>query len=423
MADFLKEVETAPYPSSHSAASPPPLRYIGLDIHKRYLVACGVDADKQLVYGPKKVDNAQLDGWLRRDLLSTDAVVLEMTTNTWQMVDLLTPSVGSVTVVHPPHVHLITRARVMNDQRAAVGLAKLHAAGLLPGVWVPPKEVRDLRAIVAQRQKMTRLVSQAKNRLQSLLHRAQIVPPEGVDLYSVAAQAWWESLPLSMLEKACLKSDLATLVFATDQVRETEGVLGALALQDPRVPLLVQVPGIGHIIAMFVLAAIGDIARFPSAKQLVGYAGFGVRLHDSGETHWSGRITKQGRRDLRYAMVQAAHNATKHHPKWKHEYERLEHHLGRSKAMVAIARKLLVVVWHVLTKEVADRHAIPVDVARSFFRLAYRGGVRHLPKGEGALTFTRRQLDRLGIGQELTILPWGSKQFKLPPSSLAPPTS
>jgi hypothetical protein len=72
----------------------------------------------------------------------------------------------------------------------------------------------------------------------------------------------------------------------------------------------------------------------------------------------------------------------------------------------------------VLTKEVAERHAVPVDVARSFFRLAYRMGVRHL-NGESALTFTRRNLDRLGIGQELTVLPWGNKRLKLPPSSLA----
>ena len=94
--------------------------------------------------------------------------------------------------------------------------------------------------------------------------------------------------------------------------------------------------------------------------------------------------------------------------------------MGRSKAIVAIARKLLVVVWHVLSKEVADRHAVPVDVARAFFRLAYRMGARHL-KGESALLFTRRNLDRLKLGQELTLLPWGSKTFKLPPSALAPP--
>jgi hypothetical protein len=92
------------------------------------------------------------------------------------------------------------------------------------------------------------------------------------------------------------------------------------------------------------------------------------------------------------------------------------------KAIVANAKKLLVVVWQSLTKEVADRYAVPVDVAKSFFCLAYRMGVRHL-KGESALTFTHRNLDRLKLGQELTILPWGSKKFKLPPSSLAPPKS
>ena len=121
------------------------------------------------------------------------------------------------------------------------------------------------------------------------------------------------------------------------------------------------------------------------------------------------------------AAANGAHNAVGH-PKWRKELERLEPRIGRSKAIVAIARKLLVIVWHVLTKEVADRHAIPVDVAKSFFRLAYRMGVRHL-KGESALSFTRRNLDRLKLGQELTILPWGSKRFKLPPSSLAPPQS
>jgi hypothetical protein len=152
----------------------------------------------------------------------------------------------------------------------------------------------------------------------------------------------------------------------------------------------------------------------------VGYAGLGARVHDSGQQHWSGRITKQGRRDLRHAMVQAAHNATQHHPKWRKELARLEPRLGRNKALVAIGRRLLVAVWHILTKEVADRHAVALDVARSFFRLAYRMGVRHL-KGESALVFTRRQLDRLGLGRELTHLPWGSKTFKLPPSSLAPP--
>ena len=96
--------------------------------------------------------------------------------------------------------------------------------------------------------------------------------------------------------------------------------------------------------AITILAAIADITRFPTAKKLVGYAGLGTRLHDSGMTHNSGRITKAGRTDLRRALVNAANHAVEHHPHWKREFARLEPHLGRSKAVAAIARKLLIAV-------------------------------------------------------------------------------
>lgn len=393
-------------------------RYIGLDIHKAYFVAVGVNADKEVVLRSQRVANNELESWIVKVLRPSDAVVLEMTTNTWFFVDVLTPHVQSVTVVHPPHVSLITKAQVMNDKKASLILAKLHAAGLLPGVWVPPQAVRDQRALVAQRRKMSALVSQAKCRLQAVLHRLRIDPPIGLDLYSRDAHAWWLALPVSTLERFRLGSDLDTLVFASEQIKSLETVLASLAAEDERVPLLVQLAGFGLTTAMLVLTAIGDVARFPSPEQLVGYAGLGTRIHESGQTHWSGRITKAGRKDLRWALVQAAHNAVKHHPHWKVVYQRLEQRIGRSKAMVAIARKLLVAVWHVLSKECADRWADPTNVARSFFGLAYDIGVRNLPDGLSALKFTRQQLDRLGIGQELTQLPWGSRTFTLPPSSL-----
>jgi hypothetical protein len=89
--------------------------------------------------------------------------------------------------------------------------------------------------------------------------------------------------------------------------------------------------------------------------------------------------------------------------------------------VVAIARKLLVAVWHVLTKGEKDKHAEPQRVAQSFLRFVYRTGVRHLPKGQTALEHTRQQLDRLEMGQELTHLVWGNNRFKLPPSSRASP--
>jgi len=117
-------------------------------------------------------------------------------------------------------------------------------------------------------------------------------------------------------------------------------------------------------------------------------------------------------------MVDAANAAARHHPYWKKEFERLEFRLGRSRAIVAIARKLLVTVWHVLTEEIVDKHHDPCDIACSLFRLAYAVKVRNLPEKQSAIQFTRNQLDRLGIGADLKVVPWGTKKVKLPPSKM-----
>jgi hypothetical protein len=148
-------------------------RYIGLDVHKHYLIALGVNEALEVVLPARRVELAHLEAWMKKTLTRQDAVALEMTTNTWQLYDELSEYAGSVTVVHPPHVALITRAQVMTDKIAASILARLLAKGLLVGVWVPPQEVRELRGLVAQRQKMTRLATQAKNRLHAVVQKKQ----------------------------------------------------------------------------------------------------------------------------------------------------------------------------------------------------------------------------------------------------------
>ena len=395
-----------------------PTRFFGLDIHKEYFVPVAVNRDLETVFGPQRVSNHQLEDWAERVLTPQDAVVLEMTTNAYLFYDTLLPHAHSVSVVHPPNVPEVTNARVKTDKKAAETLAQLLAAGMLKGkeVWIPPDEVRDLRAVIARREKMVRLSTIAKNRLHALEHRNHLVLPDNP--FSSEQQTWWENLPLSTTEKLLVHSDLDTLNFARKQVEQVEEYLKQKSAQDERVPLLIQLPGVGMLTAITILAAIGDITRFPTAKKLVGYAGLGTRVHDSGMTHSSGRITKAGRKDLRRAMVNAANSAVEKIPHWKAELERLEPHLGRSKAIVAIARKLLVAVWHVLTKQVADRFADPQNVARSFLALAYKIGVKNLPTEQSGLAFTREQLDRLSLGKDLQVVSWGSRLLKLPPSKL-----
>jgi transposase len=393
-------------------------RYIGLDVHKHYLIALGVDEDLKVVLPARRVELSHLESWMKKILTQQDDVVLEMTTNTWQLYDELSEYAGKVIVVHPPHVALITRSQVMNDKIAASILARLLAKGLLVGVWVPPQEIRELRGLVAQRKKMTGLATQAKNRLQAVLQRHHLVPPEG-NLFQAVQQRWWLALPLGTLEKVNVQSDLETLQFAQAQQMRLTSMMEEIASQQEQITRLLQLAGFGVVTAVTVWAAIGNIQRFADAQHLVGYAGFGTKVHDSGMTSRSGRITKAGRRDLRMVLIEAAQVAANSHPHWKAELARLQPRLGRNKAIVAIARKLLVAVWYILSQNQTDRFAQPQAIAQKLLGFAYRVGKENRPAGQSAAQFVRERLDTLHLGAELTHISWGSKRpIPLPPSSL-----
>jgi transposase len=392
-------------------------RYIGLDVHKHYLIAIGVDDELNVVLPARRVEFSYLETWMKRTLRRQDDVVLEMTTNTWQLYDELCQYAGSVLVVHPPHVALITRSQVMNDKIAASILARLLAKGLLVGVWVPPQDIRELRGLVTQRKKMTGLATQAKNRLHAVLQRHHLLPPEGNPFHE-SQQDWWLALPLGTLEKVNVESDLETLRFAQRQQNRLTSIMEEIANEQEQVTRLLQLPGFGVVTAVTVWAAIGDIHRFADAQHLVGYAGLGTRVHDSGMTTRSGRITKAGRRDLRLVLIEAAQVAANSHPHWKAELARLQPRLGRNKAIVAIARKLLVAVWYILAQHKTDRFAQPEAIAQKFLKFAYQLGKANRPAGQSAAQFVRQRLDALQLGQELTSIVWGSKKpIPLPPST------
>jgi transposase len=191
-----------------------------------------------------------------------------------------------------------------------------------------------------------------------------------------------------------------------------------IAAEDEKIGRLMHITGFGVITAVTVFAAIGDIARFTEPKKLVGYAGLGTKVHDSGMTTRTGKITKAGRRDLRVALVEAAHIAANNHPHWKAELAQLQPRLGYNKTIVAIARKLALTVWYVLQGK-ADKYAEPKAVAQKMLKFAYRVGKDNRPQRQTAAQFARVRMDALGLGSELTCIPWGSKKpIPLPPSSL-----
>jgi transposase len=253
-------------------------------------MVAAVNADQQVVLKPRRVDLVRFEPWATKQLRPTDQVVLESTTNAWTLHDWLQPIVARVVVAHPYHIKLIASAAVKTDKRDTLALARLLSAHMIPEVWVPPQHVRDLRALIAHRQRLVSQRTAAKNRLQSVLHRHQLVPPRGA-LFAKKNSNWWRSLSLPASERLRITQDQAIIAYLNPMIDEVEAEIKKLSVSDlwaNQVLFLLQLPGIGLVKAMTILGAIGEIERFLSAKKLVGYAGLGSRVHSSGQTHHTG---------------------------------------------------------------------------------------------------------------------------------------
>jgi transposase len=390
-------------------------RFVGLDVHRRYATVAAVDSQQQVVLTARRIDLEEFEHWIRKHLRRTDVVTLEATSNAWHLYEMLVPLVASVRVANPIQVALIAKSRVKTDPRDVLTLARLLAAGMLPSVWVPPVEVRELRALSGHRRRLIKQRTQARNRLRAVLFTHNFFPPPG-EAFGPGNRTWWEGLDLPASEKLRVRHDLSIPDSLEPLVKQVEAELVRQSNLEPwaeQAAFLVQLPGIGVHNAMLLLGAIGDIRRFDAPHKLVGYAGLGARVHSSGEEHCGGRITKQGRRGIRSTMVEAAWVAVRSHPYWKEMFDRLAVRVGRPKAIVAIARKLLVVVWHVLTNQVADREAITEQVAGKFLEWSWKLG-RANRAGLTAGTFIRRKLRRLQLGDKATVISRGQRKFPIP---------
>jgi transposase len=399
-----------------SPGSGPWHRYLAVDLHKHYLVIGGVNAQQEIVLGARRLELKDWPTWAQTHLLPTDSLVVEATTNTWDFYDHARPLVGRLQVANAGKIALIAKTRVKTDALDVFKLARLSVANLIPEVWVPPQDVRELRNLIAHRRRLTQMHTQIVNRLHSLLHRYHFVPPTG-ELFWDSHRAWWEGLVVSPTERLRMRQDLATLDHLRPQLAEVDQELARLSLESPwaeGVPFLMQLPGFGLLTVMTILGAVGTITRFESAKQLVGYAGLGASVHDSGQMHRGGRITKQGRKDLRHVLIEAAWTAVQHHPYWKREFERLTARTVKGKAIVTIARKLLVAVWYVLSKQQVDRHADPHIVGLKFFAWSWKlSPAQH--NGLSRRQFVRYHLMQLGLGNDLTHIQRGGTKRPLAP--------
>jgi transposase len=376
-------------------------RYIGFDIHKEYALVGGQNARQEWVMQPRRVGLEKFREWAQSNLQPGDAAIIETTTNVWDVYDIVAPLVSYVVVAHAGGVRQIAEARVKTDKKDIERLIRLLIADIVPEVWVPPLLVRELRGLISYRNRLVKTSTMIRNRLQSLIHRHNLILPKG----ALTDVAWWEAQKKSALEKIQIRQELELLAGLDKNKAEVDAELGHQSLGETwgkQAVRLLQLSGFGVVLTMTVLSAIGDITRFEGAKQLVGYSGLGAGVHDSGKEHIEKRITKSGRKELRWAMVEAAWRAIRISPYWKEQYEKYLRRMRKpNQAIVVIARKLLVAVWHVLSKEETDIHVSEEDLAYKMLILAWDLD-EDVRMGLTYKQFAKYALMKLGIETDIT---------------------
>lgn len=327
------------------------MRSIGMDVHRSFaqiaVVEDGVCRDE----GRIGVRPEDLRAWAKT-LEPDDQVALEATTNSDAIATMLRPMVTRVVVSNPRKTRAIAEAKVKTDKVDARILAQLLAADFLPETWVADQRTRMLRRLVMRRTHLVKQRTRLKNQVHAILSRNLVPTCPHADLFSVVGRRWLRTQTLPTDEWRSVDALLRQLDFHGDELGGVDHDLAVEAIDDAVVTRLMTVPGIDVIVAMSIVAAVGDFARFEDPNQLVSYLGLNPRVRQSGNgpaVH--GRITKAGRAQARGMIVEAAFSASRTPGPLRAFYKRIKDRRGFQVATVATARKMTVLCWHLVTRD------------------------------------------------------------------------
>jgi transposase len=283
-------------------------------------------------------------------LTMDDRVVMESTGAYWlnlynHLEELRIP----VVLANPLQTKAIAHGRIKSDKVDARILAHLLRADLIPECYVPSKEMREIRSLVRHRLSIVKLRTMTKNKIHALVDKNGL-KHEFSDLFGKAGVQWLKSLELSSLDRLMLDNHLLLLESLNMQVEKVDVEITARATLDEDVRLLLSLTGVSVYTALLIKSEISSISRFPSYKKLVSWAGLAPSLHQSGNVEYHGNITRQGSRMLRWIMVESARVASVRDLRFRVFYERVKQRRGDQKAVVALACKMLKIVWFMLMR-------------------------------------------------------------------------
>lgn len=321
--------------------------HIGVDLHQRFCYLTAVDASGKTWKQGQVLNEAEaLRSWLRQ-VPGPRQVVVEASGFWPAFVRAVRPESERLVMVHPQRVKAIASARLKNDRVDSETLAHLSRCDLLPEAWMADEPTQQLRLLVRLRIALGRQRARAKNQLQAVLHQEGFKKPVA-DVFGKRGRAWLKGLELSTAARQVVDTWLREVDHLDVELGAQTRELERLAQADARARCLQTVPGIGWYAAMVIVAELGDVARFGNKCALASYAGLTPVVRESAGKRKRGGITHQGSNTLRWIMLQVAQVAARHSPGARSYYAKLRARKPAQVARIALARKLLTVVWALL---------------------------------------------------------------------------
>jgi transposase len=373
-------------------------RFVGLDLGKRQSQIAVLDSSGKQIYSRRIDTTLNTFSQLAGELTDNDRVAMEVTTNSFAIARLLKRSPARITISDPIKTRLIAEAKVSTDKIDARVLAELDRADYLPSVWLPDRDTEELRRLMSDRQSLVDRRTELKNRIHSVLHR-NLIEYMFTDLFGGLGRAALDSAlsddpkvdwNLEPLEKTRLRYIVDELDRLKADLDHIEAVIASFIAQRPKllnaVDRLLSINGVSLVVAAGLIGAVGEAARFKKAKKLASYFGLVPSTSQTGKLkYYHGRITKRGRAQARWLLIEAAEHLSKAPGPLRSLFLRIKKKRNHNVAVVAVARKLAELVWHLLTKEEDYIYSIPrlTDEKRARVRhLAYGVKSRSGPNGK-----------------------------------------
>jgi transposase len=238
-------------------------------------------------------------------------------------------------------------------------LAQLLRVDLLPEAWIAPPPVRQLRVLLRHRVALVRLRTLLRNRIHAIVADYGHDWPAG-GYWTGPGRAWLASLALPAVSRELVSDDQGLIDALQGRIDRLDWEIHQRGRSDPRVKVLTQLPGAGPFTALVILAEVGDVSRFGSARKLASWVGLTPTVRGSDRVAHYGHISKQGSVWLRCVLCEAAQTA-KRSPQFAVGFQAIAQRRGKKIATTAVARKLATRVWHLLTD--AEAAASPQPAA------------------------------------------------------------